>query len=116
MLCTSDVCELKLMANERFVQILSESKQLSASVHAAAVSRNNRRVRKVVQAAEEAGKASILTLRPGEVLFRQGDRSSAFYLVESGRIQMSITPQVLSLIHNTEPTRRFIITRIPSYA
>ena len=33
-----------------------------------------------------------VTLAPGQVLFRQGDRSSAFYLIESGEVQMSITP------------------------
>ena len=29
-------------------------------------------------------------LSPGGVLFRQGDRSSAFYLVESGEVEMSL--------------------------
>ena len=72
------------MPNEQFAKCLRESKQLADSVHAAAVNRNNRRVRKVIKAAEEAGKASTVTLDKGQVLFRQGDRSSAFYLVESG--------------------------------
>ena len=80
------------MPNEQFTKFLSESEQLAASVHAAAVNRNNRRVRKVIKAAEEAGKASTVTLKPGEVLFQQGDRSTAFYLVESGQVEMSIKP------------------------
>ena len=36
--------------------------------------------------------ASVTELAPGGVLFRQGDRSSAFYLVESGEIEMSLVP------------------------
>jgi len=90
--CTSPVCELREMPNAQFSKFLKESEQLSASVHAAAVNRNNRRVRKVLKAAEDAGKAATVTLEAGQVLFRQGDRSSAFYLVESGAMQMSLTP------------------------
>lgn len=80
------------MPNAQFTQFLAGSQQLAASVHAAAVNRNNRRVRKVIKAAEAAGKSSTVILKEGEVLFNQGDRSSAFYLVESGDIQMSIKP------------------------
>ena len=76
--CTSPVCELREMPNEEFKKFLRESSQLSASVHAAAVSRNNRRVRKVIRAAEEEGKATMLKLKPGQVIFHQGDRSDAF--------------------------------------
>ena len=36
--------------------------------------------------------ASVTELAPGGVLFRQGDRSSAFYLVDSGEIEMSLVP------------------------
>ena len=74
------------MDNERFSKFLQESQQLSDSVYGAAVNRNNRRVRKVIAAAEAAGKASTVTLEPGQVLFQQGDRSGAFYLVESGTL------------------------------
>ena len=84
--CTSPICELKEMDNERFSKFLQESQQLSDSVYGAAVNRNNRRVRKVIAAAEAAGKASTVTLEPGQVLFQQGDRSGAFYLVESGTL------------------------------
>ena len=90
--CTSPVCELREMPNEEFKKFLRESSQLSASVHAAAVSRNNRRVRKVIRAAEEEGKATMLKLKPGQVIFHQGDRSDAFYVVESGEVQMSLMP------------------------
>jgi len=81
------------MPNAEFTKCMRESKQLSASVHAAAVNRNNRRVRKVIRAAEEQGKATLLKLQPGEVIFKQGDRSSAFYLVESGTVQMSLVAE-----------------------
>jgi len=90
--CVSPACELRAMPNEKFAACLRESSQLAASVHAAAEARTNRRVRKVLRAAEEAGKASLLTVPPGEVIFRQGDRSSAFYLIESGEVQMTLTP------------------------
>jgi len=90
--CVSPACELREMPNAMFLKCLNDSKQLAASVHAAAENRNNRRVRKIISAAEEQGKASALKLRPGEILFRQGDRSSAFYVIESGEVQMTLTP------------------------
>jgi len=90
--CVSPACELREMPNAMFLKCLNDSKQLAASVHAAAENRNNRRVRKIISAAEEQGKASVLELRPGEVLFRQGDRAGAFYLVEKGEVQMTLTP------------------------
>jgi CRP-like cAMP-binding protein len=94
--CISPTCELRCMSNERFRQWLRQSPQLSSSVHSAAMTRNNRRVRKVVEAMDE-GKASSLRLRPGEILFRQGDLAENFYLVISGEVQMTITPATESL-------------------
>eukprot|EP00326_Haptolina_ericina_P031858 CAMPEP_0181255598 /NCGR_PEP_ID=MMETSP1096-20121128/49237_1 /TAXON_ID=156174 ORGANISM="Chrysochromulina ericina, Strain CCMP281" /NCGR_SAMPLE_ID=MMETSP1096 /ASSEMBLY_ACC=CAM_ASM_000453 /LENGTH=73 /DNA_ID=CAMNT_0023353741 /DNA_START=110 /DNA_END=328 /DNA_ORIENTATION=- len=41
--------------------------------------------------AAERSDSSIRHLKPGEVLFRQGDPAEAFYLVESGAVQMSYT-------------------------
>jgi CRP-like cAMP-binding protein len=92
--CTSPICELREMPNEAFKKFMRESSQLAASVHAAAVNRNNLRVRKVIRAAEEDGKATIHKYKPGDVIFNQGDRSDAFYLVESGAVQMSLMPAI----------------------
>jgi len=88
--CLTDKCELKAMANETFSHWLQQSSQLRHSVHAAAENRTNRRVRKVIRAAEEQGKATSLVINPGDVIFQQGDRSSAFYLVEAGEVQMTL--------------------------
>lgn len=34
-----------------------------------------------------------MTVAPGQVIFSQGDRSNAFYLVQDGEVQMSLTPE-----------------------
>ena len=46
-------------------------------------------------------------LAPGGVLFRQGDRSSAFYLVESGEIEMSVVPDDAAEGDAAIPVRRY---------
>lgn len=45
---------------------------------------------------------STVTLAPGEVIYRQGDVSSNFYLIERGEVQMSLTPD--SDNEDDEPT------------
>merc|ERR1740117_120994 len=44
---------------------------------------------------------------PGGVLFRQGDRSSAFYLVESGEVEMSLVPDEAEEGAAAIPVRRY---------
>ena len=60
--------------------------------HAPAEVRTQHRIRKAIDEAVEHGMASQKSLKPGEVLFRQGDVSSAFYLIESGEVLMSMVP------------------------
>jgi len=90
--CVTPVCELKAMANERFAECLRESTQLADAVQRAAKARTHQRVRKAIRAAADDGKASTVQLAPGDVIFRQGDRSGAFYLIERGEVQMSLRP------------------------
>jgi len=88
--CVSSVCGLRSMSIERFREVLAGSTQMEDTVRRAAVMRTNRRVRKVIEAAGNED-ATIVHLRPGETLFRQGDRSGAFYVIESGEIEMTMT-------------------------
>ena len=41
------------------------------------------------------------------VLFRQGDRSSAFYLVEAGEVEMSLVPEEAEPGAAAIPVRRY---------
>jgi len=89
--CVAAACELRAMSFPRFSAFLRESSQLQQTVERAAEMRTNQRIRKVIEAAAQAD----LTLREcarGEIIFRQGEPSDAFYLVESGEVVMSLLP------------------------
>jgi len=90
--CVSRDCELKRMANERFSECLAESSQLADAVHMAAKTRTTQRIRRAIEAAADAGKATTVQVAPGQTIYHQGDRSSSFYLIENGEVEMSLTP------------------------
>jgi len=102
--CVAPLCELKAMANERFTECLAESPQLAEAVRQAAKMRTTQRVRRAIEAAADSGVATIVNVAPGEVIFRQGDRSSAFYMIESGHVEMSLTPTREDDDDDDEPT------------
>ena len=106
--CVSPTCELRAMGKERFREWLGQSAQLADSVQRAAEIRTHSRVRKVIEAAGQ--NASTVTLRPGDVLFRQGDRSTSFYLVEEGEVQMSL---VALADESEETTNALATTEVP---
>ena len=81
------------MRQEMFLGSIGKSSQLEQSVRKAAEARTHHRVRKVIERAVEGGVASTVHVKPGEVLYRQGDRSRSFYLVE----KVLIPPHTLSL-------------------
>ena len=93
--CISPSCELGSISISRFSEILKESSQLADQVQRAAEMRTNRRIKKILDAAAKEGDGgNLVTLQPGEVIFKQGDRSSSFYVVEEGQVEMSVSPVV----------------------
>lgn len=110
--CISPSCELGTMSIGRFSEILKESSQLADSVQRAAEMRTNRRIRKVLDAASKEGDGcNLVKLQPGEVIFKQGDRSSSFYVVEEGQVEMAISPIVADDDGEDTPAPRLIPVR-----
>ena len=106
--CVAPECELRAMRVAKFQEVLGRDLQLSQSVRMAAEARTYLRIRGVIEEAVAAGQASVTELAPGGVLFRQGDRSSAFYLVESGEVEMSLVPDAPATLADgaCNPSRR----------
>ena len=73
-------------------ECLAESSQLADAVQRAAKLRHSQRISRAIEAAADAGTAETVHMGPGETIFSQGDRSGAFYLIEKGEVQMSLTP------------------------
>jgi len=88
--CIEPECLLRSLPITRFREILSESRQLAQATHRAAEMRTNRRVRNVLNAASTVQEARSIQYEPGDVIFKQGDKSGAFYVIESGEVQMSL--------------------------
>mmetsp|Transcript_9693 Transcript_9693/g.28051 ORF Transcript_9693/g.28051 Transcript_9693/m.28051 type:complete len:490 (-) Transcript_9693:526-1995(-) len=89
--CVATACELRAMGFERFSAFLKASSQLQRTVERTAEMRTNQRIRKVIEATAEED-LTIKEYAPGQLIFRQGEPSDAFYLVESGEVEMSLVP------------------------
>lgn len=63
--CVTDACELKAMANEVFKECLEASPQLTQAVEQAAKMRTSQRIRASIEAAVDAGNAITMQAQGG---------------------------------------------------
>lgn len=83
-------CMVGVLGRGAFEALLQSNPEISEAFSAANARRNRSRLRSILEIAVERSECSTRTLSRGEVLFRQGERADAFFLVESGGIQMTM--------------------------
>mmetsp|Transcript_34548 Transcript_34548/g.103510 ORF Transcript_34548/g.103510 Transcript_34548/m.103510 type:complete len:2592 (+) Transcript_34548:5875-13650(+) len=89
--CVTASCVLRAMSMARFSEILRQRPELHFTVQRAAQMRTNQRIRNVVASAADED-LRVVSFAPGETIFRQGDPSDSFYVLESGEVEMSLVP------------------------
>ena len=115
--CVTASCVLRAMSMARFSEILRQRPELHFTVQRAAVlagraslftpsgceqvqraaqMRTNQRIRNVVASAADED-LRVVSFAPGETIFRQGDPSDSFYVLESGEVEMSLVPPLHSV-------------------
>ena len=82
-------CAVGVLSKGAFEAMLSAEPKLYDAFEDSFARRNRVRLRSVIQTAAEREEATPRTLHAGEVLFRQGEAADAFFLVDSGAVQMS---------------------------
>ena len=88
--CVSDGgCGIGVLSKGAFEAMLHAQPSLQVAFEDALARRNRQRLRSMIQLAGERSECTTRTLRPGEVLFRQGDAAEAFFVVDRGAVQMS---------------------------
>jgi len=82
-------CKVGVLGKHAFEAYLDVEPEVAQVFLAVAAQRQRGRLRTVITMAAERQECSTRRLAKGEVLYRQGDSADAFYLIESGSVQMS---------------------------
>lgn len=82
-------CGMGVLGKGAFEAMLQTQPHLADAFERSLARRNRQRLRSVIQLAAERSECETRTLRAGETLFAQGTPADAFFVVESGAVQMS---------------------------
>jgi len=82
-------CSLGVLSKGAFEAMLRAEPRLLSTFDAALERRNRQRLRSMITLAAERSECTTMRVRKGEVVFEQGEAAEAFFLVDSGAIQMS---------------------------
>uniref|UniRef100_A0A7S2IWR8 cGMP-dependent protein kinase n=1 Tax=Haptolina brevifila TaxID=156173 RepID=A0A7S2IWR8_9EUKA len=82
-------CTVGVLGKGAFEALLRSNPEISDVFAAANERRNRSRLRKQLELAVQRSECTTRELRQGEVLFKQGELAEAFFMVESGAIEIS---------------------------
>jgi len=84
-------CQVGVLGKGAFEAMLRAQPELLDVFEETMRRRNRKRLRSMIELAVERSQCETRTLRAGEVLFAQGEAAEAFFVVDSGCVQMAFT-------------------------